>query len=570
MAKPQKKSRSQDRKRAAQKTGPTQSVASTPEGAKPGKPSMRTQVVFRESVEAVAIAFILAFLVRTFEAEAFVIPTGSMATTLMGRHKDLVCPECGYSYRVSASDHAQARVGEGTQETYRSRPPCICPMCGYLKEDAYEKNKDKDFNGDRILVNKFAYCFKDPERWDVAVFKYPEGAKTNFIKRIVGLPNETLKISRGNLWTKPDGEDKFTIARKPPKKLRAMLKTVYDNDHVLPEKLLAKGWPARWRPEPDSAGWVTADDHRSFSNEGAAQGEQWLRYHHLAPNPDVWDAIRHGQPFPECYAAERLITDACAYNSQPTIGLNWVGDLAVSCTVDARGDQGQVILELVEGGRQMQCRIDVASGEAELSIVGTEFHWLAKTPLKGPGSYEVFFSNVDDQLRLWIDDRLVEFKQPTTYENLDNKIPTEADLRPVGVATIGADVTVSHLKVLRDIYYVAADVKYPFMHDSRIDPRSVDQFFAEPNRWKTEYSDGYMRSVPFRLGDDQFLVLGDNSPQSKDSRLWEGPEYFVHRDLLIGKAMFIYWPHSWDKVSIGNTKVWFPFFPNFKRMQFVR
>ena len=54
----------------------------------------------------------------------------------------------------------------------------------------------------------------------------------------------------------------------------------------------------------------------------------------------------------------------------------------------------------------------------------------------------------------------------------------------------------------------------------------------------------------------QFLMLGDNSAASKDSRLWEqdseypgGPplEYYVRRDLLLGKALFIYWPHSWDK-----------------------
>ncbi len=54
----------------------------------------------RETVESVVIAFVLAFLFRTFEAEAFVIPTGSMAPTLMGRHKDLVCPKCGFPYQV--------------------------------------------------------------------------------------------------------------------------------------------------------------------------------------------------------------------------------------------------------------------------------------------------------------------------------------------------------------------------------------------------------------------------------------------------------------------------------------
>ena len=57
----------------------------------------------RETIESIVIAFVLAFLFRTFEAEAFVIPTGSMAPTLQGRHKDVECVKCGYRYRASAS-----------------------------------------------------------------------------------------------------------------------------------------------------------------------------------------------------------------------------------------------------------------------------------------------------------------------------------------------------------------------------------------------------------------------------------------------------------------------------------
>ena len=64
----------------------------------------------RETVESVIVAFVLAFLFRTFEAEAFVIPTGSMAPTLQGRHKDLVCPECGLGYRVGASSEVDDDV----------------------------------------------------------------------------------------------------------------------------------------------------------------------------------------------------------------------------------------------------------------------------------------------------------------------------------------------------------------------------------------------------------------------------------------------------------------------------
>ena len=57
----------------------------------------------RETVESIAVAVILAFLFRAFVAEAFVIPTGSMAPTLMGQHKDVECPECGYWYQAGAS-----------------------------------------------------------------------------------------------------------------------------------------------------------------------------------------------------------------------------------------------------------------------------------------------------------------------------------------------------------------------------------------------------------------------------------------------------------------------------------
>src|SRR5690349_20681170 len=55
----------------------------------------------RESVESFVVVFV-AFLVLSLEAEGFVIPTGSMAPTLMGRHKEIICPECGYLYTVNA------------------------------------------------------------------------------------------------------------------------------------------------------------------------------------------------------------------------------------------------------------------------------------------------------------------------------------------------------------------------------------------------------------------------------------------------------------------------------------
>ncbi len=61
----------------------------------------------RDLAEQIVIALILAFLIRGFEAEAFVIPTGSMAPTLVGQHKEVYCPECGNLYRVNASEEVE-------------------------------------------------------------------------------------------------------------------------------------------------------------------------------------------------------------------------------------------------------------------------------------------------------------------------------------------------------------------------------------------------------------------------------------------------------------------------------
>src|SRR5262249_37950226 len=152
-----------------------------------------------------------------FEAEAFVIPTGSMAPTLQGRHKDVDCPQCGYHYRVSASSEVNS---DGLRVSGCNVVSTLCPMCGY-RMDVNPSDLDDgpgypSYNGDRIIVNKFAYDVSDPQRWDVVVFKFPEDAKTNYIKRLVGLPNERLQVRYGDVYTAGPGSDDFRIMRKPP------------------------------------------------------------------------------------------------------------------------------------------------------------------------------------------------------------------------------------------------------------------------------------------------------------------------------------------------------------------
>lgn len=122
----------------------------------------------RDNIEAIVVAFLMALIIRCFCVEVFKIPTGSMEPTLYGDTK----PE-------------------------EPGPP---------------------HNGDRIMVDKLGLIFHPVERFGVYVFKFPLDRSRNFIKRIVGLPDEDFRIGHGDIWTRPHkgGDGKFHIARKPP------------------------------------------------------------------------------------------------------------------------------------------------------------------------------------------------------------------------------------------------------------------------------------------------------------------------------------------------------------------
>ena len=92
----------------------------------------------REMVEVVVIAFVLAFLIKTFVVGNFWIPSESMLPTI-------------------------------------------------------EVN-------DKVVVTNFSYWFAEPQRGDVVVFKYPLDTKKDYIKRCIGVPGETIEFRDSKLY----------------------------------------------------------------------------------------------------------------------------------------------------------------------------------------------------------------------------------------------------------------------------------------------------------------------------------------------------------------------------------
>lgn len=75
--------------------------------------------------------------------------------------------------------------------------------------------------GDRIIASRLAYINEDPQRYDVVIFKYPDDETQPFVKRIIGLPGETVEVVEGTVYvTKTDGEtiqldDSFVTVDEP-------------------------------------------------------------------------------------------------------------------------------------------------------------------------------------------------------------------------------------------------------------------------------------------------------------------------------------------------------------------
>jgi signal peptidase I len=543
---------------------------------------------FREVIETVVFVVVLVLLLKSFVAEAFVIPTGSMAETLYGYQKTVRCPDCGIEFEVNCSREVDSSDGQPLEPIIG----CTCPNCRrsirFLRPpDQPAPNApprsatdewwipDPDWNsGDRVLVAKPVYDMlgKPPDRLDVVVFKFPgeEGSfpssgpyrsnvPMNYIKRLIGKPGETIAIHNGKVFVLspdkglryPDYEEakgnpdqmaqlwqkrymhvndagalakwndgQFQIIRKDPDTLQAMMRLVFDNDHP------GRGQPERWNGEAD--GWKP--EGRGFRAD-AGSDLRWLHYSHLCNR--------------ETPTRRELITDFMGYNTfvirrhDHPPGQNWVGDLILECEVElADKPTGELVLDLAKGADRFQARWDLGSADGLCTLYriskGREQKLESKpTGLRGGGTYRLRFANVDERLVVWVDGQL-PFDQGVTYQAVPRGSEgprPENDLEPANIGVRGAAVKVRGLRLYRDTYYTTAAGGSP----GNPDYWDSNVRFDNPDTWDP------LRHLPvltMYVPQGHYLCLGDNSPESSDSRIWGT----VPERLLLGRAVLVYYP----------------------------
>jgi signal peptidase I len=442
----------------------------------------------RRFLETTLLALCALLLFRAVGAEPYGVPTGSMAPTLLGNHKAVVCPRCGYTVRVGSGDRGAHAAGAAC-------PNCGCPDLGLDQAPVCR--------GDHLLANKGLYDWRRPRRWEMAIFLSPVDDAKVFVKRVVGLPGESVQVRDGDIYV--DHE----LARKTLAELKALRIPVFDNNY----QPGGDGWRARWLTQPERGPSPQDGTGLRLDAQGAGEAYQWLVYRHTFATTDK----------------ARPIFDEYAYNgSDPARAPEPVHDFMIDCDLEVRAGDGWLALGLDDGGSEVLAELPVGAlkdGTHLSELLGREdggeqtvYRTAPTTGLVTGRTYHVEFAFADRRASLALDGR--ELFAPVDRPGL----PRRAEVvKPARIGARGVEVVVHNFRLFRDVHYTAAG-----RHGVQ---------------------------APVRLGAGQYFVLGDNSPNSDDSRFWsdgDGRPRLVTEASFRGKPFLLHLPSHMEGGGDGR------------------
>jgi signal peptidase I len=445
----------------------------------------------------------------------------SMAPALLGAHYEVVCVDCGFPFFCDATGRpASSHV--------------VCPNCGYAENNTESLAV---LTGDRVLVDRSAFTFRRPRRWEVVAFRHPQEAGNILIKRVVGLPGESVQIQDGDVYI--NGQ----IQRKTLAQQRATAVMVYDAKY---SPSFAPVPPQRWRGENEKSLWK--------SNSGQFTHPNTNHFSSLIPNPSQklgnklpspqsslvpnvdWLVYHHwrrmfGKPddVEEC-----PITDITAYN--PNLprreeDVHTSNDLMLSFRVVNYFGQGNIFIRANAGKDVFQIIFNLGAGTYRVIQNNRE---LFQSDNRFPLSIEsevVVVSLLDRQFLLAVNNKKVYC---TPLDTAKGQAETASQSFALGVSDVG--ITIDDLRIFRDTYYTNPIVG----------------------------NGGKPSGSAVLLGGDEYFVLGDNSVVSEDSRAWIKRSPVVD-NLLIGKPLVILLPVKSAQIGHWQFQV-----PDISRIGYIR
>ena len=331
------------------------------------------------------------------------------------------------------------------------------------------------------------------------------------VKRVVGLPGEEIKIKNGDIYR--DGQ----IQRKTLRQQRAMRVLVHDDDYDD-----HTGPASRWRPQDVGSNWSRSRGPRVHA-ENTGDDIGWLVYNHTTPGID-----NAGAP--------ARITDYGFYNRgrlQRSDSIHPMADVAMSFHVQDIHGRGLLSLLATDGRDKFLVQIDPG---AENYVVLKNWETDRQKPVAASGKLHgslrdqtIEVSLCDRQFLLAIAGRTLE------TVHIDNPEPPPVAEQPLAIGVQGLGLVIDHLRVYRDVYYLAPPA-------------------SEPG--------GDVAS--FTLGANEYFVVGDNSPISEDSRTWTENRFVDHKS-LVGKPFVVIYPAC--EISLGR---WHIQVPDLFRIRYIR
>ena len=519
-----------------------------------------------ETLQSLVVAFVLAMVFRGFVVEGFVIPTGSMAPTLLGKHLLMHSSQTGQDFPVGFDARRSTSADRFTDPLLGRNIPLsiaevkkVLPSYGLARYNNGRRIPQRA--GDRVVVLKTLFPFFNPARYDVVVFKNPtdtQGPSGNYIKRLIGLPGETLWISDGDIFAK-SGDAPFTIQRKPEHIQRSLWREVSNSDAIPTDILgLSRSWAPPWNGFPADS-WEFVD-------------RTWV-CNSKDPSTLVWDQNKI------------QIDDWLSYNMlMPTIRQEPISDIRVSATMTPELKNLAASFTLEAMGHRYVWVVAHGKAELKLSTVSGDAIKSVEIPIDGFKAgiaTRMEFWHADQMMSMYIDgQRIAQLQYDFGPEErlrlatgVGPNVPIE-DIAGQGgkPAKItwhfdGSPLFITRLQVDHDLYYRSAPLP----------SRATRNPTAPGNEKLVEIGSPAFGTHPDKLavlGEDQFMMAGDNSAYSLDGRLWGNPDEFVaaqfddspfvvDRNLLIGKAWSVYWPAV-------NRLGPLPIIPDFGRIRFIR